>query len=153
WKASRCNTLAGFGGRVAAWIIGHRQRLYVPGCALAIEGIPKPGDRLQEMTVRQLLLAALLIFSPVLAFADQSIAGQWRADPGRGVIIIMDILIDGHWASQTVQRNQVVAEMAGTYEQTKTSDTGGKLVFTPVKSKTSAEHGAAQVEEDDYTLS
>ena len=43
----------------------------------------------------------------------------------------------------------VVAEMAGTYDQTKTTDTTGKLVFKPITSKTSAEHGAAQVEEDE----
>jgi hypothetical protein len=42
--------------------------------------------------------------------------------------------------------------MAGTYDQTKTTDATGKLVFTPVTSKTSAEHGAAKVEEDEYTL-
>jgi hypothetical protein len=64
----------------------------------------------------------------------------------------MDILVDGHWSSQTVQDNKVVAEMAGTYDQTKATDTTGKLVFKPVTSKTSAEHGAAQIEEDDYTL-
>jgi hypothetical protein len=68
------------------------------------------------------------------------------------VVIVMDVLVDGHWSSQTVQDNKVVAEMAGTYEQTKTSNTAGKLVFKPVTSKTSAEHGAAKVEEDDYTL-
>ena len=53
---------------------------------------------------------------------------------------------------ETVQNKKVVAEMAGTYEQTKTSNTAGKLVFTPITSKTSVEHGAAKVEEDDYTL-
>jgi hypothetical protein len=42
--------------------------------------------------------------------------------------------------------------MAGTYVQTKTTPTSGKLVFTPITSKTSAEHGAAKVEEDDYKL-
>lgn len=102
--------------------------------------------------MRRLLLAAILALCPTLALADQSIAGQWLSNQGHGVLILMDILVDGHWASQTVQDNKVVAEMAGTYEQTKTSDVAGKLVFTPVKAKTSAEHGAAQVEDDDYTL-
>ncbi len=84
--------------------------------------------------------------------ADQSISGQWQANPGHGVLIVMDILVDGHWSSETVQNNKVVAQMAGTYDQTKTSDTTGKLVFKPITSKTTAEHGAATVEEDNYTL-
>ena len=42
--------------------------------------------------------------------------------------------------------------MAGSYEQKKANATAGTLVFTPVKSKTTEEHGAAQVEEDKYTL-
>ena len=102
--------------------------------------------------MRSLLFAAGLIMCPMLAMADQSISGQWQAEPGHDVIIVMDILVDGHWSSETVQNNKVVAEMAGTYDQTKTTDTTGKLVFKPITSKTSAEHGAAQVEEDDYTL-
>jgi hypothetical protein len=84
--------------------------------------------------------------------ADQSISGQWQANPGHGVLIVMDILVDGHWSSETIQNKKVVAEMAGTYDQTKASDTTGKLVFKPITSKTTAEHGAATVEEDDYTL-
>lgn len=102
--------------------------------------------------MRSLLFAAVLVMCPMLAMADQSISGQWQAEPGHDVIIVMDILVDGHWFSETVQNNKVVAEMAGTYDQTKTTDTTGKLVFKPITSKTSAEHGAAQVEEDDYTL-
>ncbi len=102
--------------------------------------------------MRRWLLVAVLAISPTLAMADQSISGQWQARPGHGVVIVMDILVDGHWSSQTVQDNKVVAEMAGTYDQTKATDTTGKLVFKPVTSKTSAEHGAAQIEEDDYTL-
>ena len=102
--------------------------------------------------MRRLLFAAILAMSPTLAMADQSIAGQWQANPGHGVLIVMDILVDGHWSSQTVQDNKVVAEMAGTYDQTKTGNATGKLVFTPITSKTSAEHGAATVEQDDYTL-
>ena len=102
--------------------------------------------------MRRRLFAAILVMSPTLAMADQSISGQWQAKPGHGVIIVMDILVDGHWFSQTVQDNKVVAEMAGTYDQTRTNDTAGKLVFRPVTSKTSPEHGAVQVEEDDYTL-
>jgi hypothetical protein len=84
--------------------------------------------------------------------ADESISGQWEASLGHNVIVAMDVLADGHWTSQTVQSNKVVAEMAGTYEQAKASATTGTLTFTPVKSRTTEEHGAAQVEEDKYTL-
>jgi hypothetical protein len=94
------------------------------------------------VTVRRLLFAAVLAMCPALAMADQSISGQWQANAGHGVIIVMDILVDGHWSSQTVQDKKVVAEMAGTYDQTKITNATGKLVFKPVTSKTSAEHGA-----------
>lgn len=102
--------------------------------------------------MRRLLFATVLAMCPTLAMADQSISGQWQANPGHRVIIVMDILVDGHWSSETVQNKKVVAEMAGTYEQTKITNATGKLVFKPVTSKTSAEHGAATVEEDEYTL-
>lgn len=102
--------------------------------------------------MRRLLFAAVLAVCPMLAMADQSISGQWQANPGHGVLIVMDILVDGYWSSQTVQDDKVVAEMAGTYDQTKTTNATGKLVFKPVTSKTSAEHGAAKVEEDEYSL-
>jgi hypothetical protein len=46
-----------------------------------------------------------------------------------------------------------VAELAGTYTQTKTNDATGRMVFTPVKSRVQQEHGPAKVEDDDYTLS
>ena len=102
--------------------------------------------------MRRLLFAAVLASFPVLAMADQTISGQWAANPGHDVLIAMDILVDGHWSSQTVQDNKVVAEMAGTYDQAKTTNTSGKLVFRPITSKTTAEHGAAKVEEDQYSL-
>jgi hypothetical protein len=102
--------------------------------------------------MRRLLFAAVLAMCPMLAMADQSISGQWQANPGHGVLIVMDILVDGHWSSQTIQDDKVVAEMAGTYDQTKATNAAGKLVFKPVTSKTSAEHGAAKVEEDEYML-
>ena len=100
----------------------------------------------------RLLFAVAVAMWPMLAMADQSISGQWVADPGHGVEIVMDIMADGHWFSTTVQDGKVVAEMAGTYEQTKANDATGKLVFTPIKVKTSSEHGPAVVEQDDYTL-
>src|ERR1700761_2920397 len=102
--------------------------------------------------MRRALIAVLFALSPALAWADESVAGAWQANMGHGVIISMDILVDGHWNSQTIQDNKVVAEMWGTYTQSKTNDTSGKLVFTPVKSKTSEEHGAATAEEDSYAL-
>jgi hypothetical protein len=103
--------------------------------------------------MRRLLFASVLSMCPMLAMADESISGQWQADQGHGVIIAMDILVDGHWFSQTVQNDKVVAEMAGTYDQKKKNDASGTVVFTPVTSKTSAAHGAAKVEKDAYTLS
>ena len=103
--------------------------------------------------MRRLLLTAALAIYPMLALADEHIAGQWRADLGHRVLINMDVLADGHWVSQTIQDDKVVAELAGTYEQAPKNDTSGKIVFTPLKSKVTAEHGAAKVEEDTYTLS
>lgn len=84
--------------------------------------------------------------------ADESIAGQWQGDMGHGVQIVMDVIADGHWFSTTVQDGKVVAELAGTYTQTKVNDATGKLVFTPLDARTKSEHGAAKVEQDDYTL-
>jgi hypothetical protein len=84
--------------------------------------------------------------------ADENVAGQWQANLDHNVIIAMDVLADGFWTSQTVQKDKVVAEMAGSYEQKAESATTGTLVFTPVKSKTTEEHGEARVEEDKYTL-
>ena len=106
------------------------------------------------MRRRVLLAASALALVPLVARADMSIAGQWHADLGHGVFIEMIILGDGHWTSQTVQNNKVVAELAGTYEQNKTSDTTGTLVFKPIKSqsRTTQEHGAAQDETDQYKL-
>jgi hypothetical protein len=91
-------------------------------------------------------------FAPKLATADEAISGQWRADQGHNVLIVMDVLADGHWASQTVQDDKVVAELAGSYQQTPKNATTGMIVWTPVKAKTTQEHGAATVETDDYTL-
>jgi hypothetical protein len=101
---------------------------------------------------RRALLAAIIALTPMMAMADESISGQWEANLGHNVIVAMDVLADGHWTSQTVQSNKVVAEIAGSYEQEKASATTGTLIFTPVKSRTTEEHGAAQVEEDKYTL-
>jgi hypothetical protein len=104
------------------------------------------------MVRRSLLWATAILALPVTAMADESIAGPWQADMGHGVIIAMDIIADGHWSSETVQNDRVVAELAGTYKQQKKTETTGMLIFTPVTAKTSKEHGAAKVEPDEYTL-
>lgn len=102
--------------------------------------------------MRKLLLAAAIASIPTIALADESIAGQWRADLGHNVIIAMDVLADGYWTSETVQNKQVVAQLAGTYEQTKQHTDAGTIVFTPKKAKTTPEHGDAATESDRYTL-
>lgn len=102
--------------------------------------------------MRRLFAIFVLILSPTLALADESVAGAWQADLGHNVLITMDILADGHWTSETIQSNKVVAQLAGTYEQTKTKALSGQLVFTPLQSTTSSEHGAAKIEQDAYTL-
>jgi hypothetical protein len=102
--------------------------------------------------MRGSILFAVIALTPLVAMADESISGPWQAALGHKVIIAMDVLADGHWSSQTVQGGKVIAEMAGTYRQDKTTDTTGTIVFTPVTSKTSAEHGEAQVETDKYEL-
>jgi Tfp pilus assembly protein PilV len=91
--------------------------------------------------------------APGLARADEAIAGQWQADMGQGVAIVMDVIADGNWFSTTVQDGKVVAELAGTYTQAKKNDATGHLVFTPLKAFTKGEHGPAVVEDDEYTLS
>jgi hypothetical protein len=56
------------------------------------------------------------------------------------------------WSSQTVQDNRLVAEMAGTYDQTKRTEAYGTLVFKPMKAKTDPQHGKASIETDAYVL-
>lgn len=103
---------------------------------------------------RTLLAAAPLPLMPALALADESVAGQWQANLGDGVMISMDVLADGYWTSQTIQKDKVVASMAGRYKQSRHSATSGVLVFTPTPSQSnaSAAHGAPQVETDRYAL-
>ena len=91
--------------------------------------------------MRGALLAAVLTLAPMMAMADESVSGQWQADLGHNVLIAMDVLADGHWSSQTVQNDKVVAELAGTYDQKKANDTSGTIVFKPVTAKTSPQHG------------
>jgi hypothetical protein len=102
--------------------------------------------------MRRSVLAAVFTLTPMLTWADESISGRWHANLGHNVIISMDVIADGHWSSETVQDKKVVAQMAGTYQQKKEGDSSGTIIFTPVESKTTAEHGQAQVETDKYTL-
>jgi hypothetical protein len=81
---------------------------------------------------RALWAAALgIAFAPVLAKADESIAGQWEADLGQGRLISMAILADGYWFSESVENGSKVGQMAGSYKQKKVNSTSGTLIFTP----------------------
>jgi hypothetical protein len=104
------------------------------------------------MRLRELAFCGLLAVSPSVAFADASVAGQWEADLGDNVKIAMNVQVDGHWSSKTVQGDKVIAAMSGTYTQTKKNGTSGTLVFKPSKSHVSAQHGAPTVEHDTYSL-
>lgn len=95
---------------------------------------------------------AFCALAPVSAMADKTVSGQWLADLGHNVKIEMDVLEDGYWTSRTIENNKVVAEMAGSYQQTNSNGKSGTLVFTPVQSKVSKEHSAAQIETDQYSV-
>jgi hypothetical protein len=102
--------------------------------------------------MRTVLLAGIALLTPGLAFADQSVAGQWKAELGSNVAIVMNVTADGKWESETSQNGSVVAKMTGTYRQTKRSQTSGNLVFTPTQEQTGQQHGAPTVEYDAYQL-
>jgi hypothetical protein len=102
--------------------------------------------------MRRLIFGALVAMLPGFAVADESISGQWEAHLDKNVFIAMDVLVDGHWSSQTVQNNRVIAAMSGTYKQEKTTPTVGTLVFTPEAAKVAKEHGQAVTETDHYEL-
>ena len=89
---------------------------------------------------------------PILASADQSIAGKWRASLGSNVAINMNLSPEGNWDSHTFQNGSVIAKMSRTYQQTRKSGITGNLVFTPAQAQTTAQHGAATVERDVYSL-
>jgi hypothetical protein len=98
------------------------------------------------------MLVGLVLIAPLPALADEAVAGKWKADLGSNVTIEMDVSADGQWSSKTSQGDAVVAQMAGTYRQTKKSPTAGSLVFTPTQSETTAQHGGSKVERDTYKL-
>jgi hypothetical protein len=68
--------------------------------------------------MRAWIVAGLLFAVPSLAVADEAVAGKWKADLGSGVIVNMDVSVDGKWKSETVQEDKVVANMTGDYKQT-----------------------------------
>ena len=94
---------------------------------------------------------------PGFAYADKAVEGNWKAElgqhDGKDVSIIMSVAADGQWASKTMQGDEPVAAMSGSYTQTTESPTKGKLVFKPDEATTSKEHPEADIETDDYELS
>lgn len=101
--------------------------------------------------MRALMLAAVASLAMnVAAIADENVAGAWHANLGSGVTINMKISPDGGWNSETLQHNQVVRQMSGTYQQRPSNGETGTLVFVPTKE--SAKTGAVQTEVDKYEL-
>src|SRR5690349_18523080 len=104
--------------------------------------------------MRASVLVGLALLVPALAFADETVAGKWRADVGHAgnqpITIEMNVTPDGQWDSQTNQGAQAVAKMKGTYQQKTKSPTSGSLVFTPTQGQT--QHGKPQVEHDNYRV-
>ena len=102
--------------------------------------------------MRAMILAGLLLAAPIVAHADDAVAGKWKASLGSDVEVNMDVSPDGKWSSETVQEGKTVAQMTGDYKQTAKTKTSGSLVFTPEKSKVTSQHEAPTVEYDTYTL-
>lgn len=100
--------------------------------------------------MRVAFLVGFLLSAPSIVLADQTIAGDWKADLGSNVEINMKMSADGQWSSVTLQDNKTIAKMDGTYEQTAETSTKGKLVFTPTSG--SKENGTPEVEHDAYEL-
>jgi len=107
--------------------------------------------------MRPVIVAAIAFCLPNLAFADKSVEGNWKADlgqhDGKDVSIIMSVAADGEWASKTMQGDEPIAAMSGSYTQTTETPKKGRLVFTPDEFSNSAEHPETKVETDDYELS
>jgi hypothetical protein len=105
----------------------------------------------QEEGLRALLLAALFsVAVNAAAFADESVSGDWHANLGGGVSINMTVAPDGGWSSETLQRNEVVRQMRGTYKQTPSDNGTGTLVFVPTQA--TVQSGKVQTETDKYEL-
>ena len=97
-----------------------------------------------------ILAAALSVAAGASAFADESIAGKWRANLGSGVTINMNVTPDNGWTSETRQKNELVRRMKGTYKQMPAENGTGTLIFTPTQSDVKT--GKVDVETDQYEL-
>lgn len=86
-------------------------------------------------------------------FADETVAGKWKADLGSHMSVLMNVAPDGKWDSVTAKENDLIAQMSGTYEQQTKTPTTGMLVFTPTKSSVTSQHGSVDAEHDRYQLS
>lgn len=103
--------------------------------------------------MRAFTLAALLSVATIgPALADATIAGNWRGDMGNHVVMNMTITDNGQWNSETRQGETLVSKMEGSYHQTPRSQTRGRVVFVPTHAETSATHGAARRETDQYSV-
>ena len=102
--------------------------------------------------MRVWIMAALLSLATIASvFADESVAGHWKAALGSGLSINMQIAPDGKWSSETWQNRKLMRQMAGTYTQTPPSGSNpGELVFTPTSESAGSEK--AETETDSYTL-
>jgi hypothetical protein len=96
--------------------------------------------------MRTVLILLPLAAAP--AFADENIAGYWRADLGDEVTIEMNVTPDGQWNSETAKGHAAIAQMSGTYRQTAAGANTGKLVFVPTQSHVTSPHGVPKVEYD-----
>jgi hypothetical protein len=110
---------------------------------------------LEGADLRAILLAGFLSAAATFgitgsAFADASVAGNWKADLGGNVVINMNVTPDGGWSSQTLQKNKVVRQMKGTYTQTPATEGKGTLVFTPTQA--TVKSGSVKPETDQYEV-
>ena len=96
-------------------------------------------------------ILAILVMSTGV-FADESVAGRWKADLGSHLSIMMNVTPDGKWDSVTAKGDDTIAKMSGTYDQQTASPTAGMIVFTPTKSAVTTQHPAAEVEHDRYQI-
>jgi hypothetical protein len=101
--------------------------------------------------MRTPVLAALFTLGvSTAALADASVAGKWHANLDSGVSIDMQVAPNGAWSSRTLQENNVVREMNGTYRQQHAGNDAGTLIFVP--KHYTAKSGKVQTEVDRYEL-
>lgn len=101
--------------------------------------------------MRALFIAAVFSLAVnAAAIADESVSGDWHANLGGGIAINMNVTPSGEWSSETLQRNEFVRQMRGTYKQLPSNNGTGTLIFTPKQA--SVESGKVQTETDKYEL-